>query len=191
MIISEDYNFIFVHVPKTGGNSVNKALEEFNSSRHGRPYGVGMHRYLSTVDKKTRWDKFAFGFVRNPWDRICSMYHFRVQKKNASQPPEKELLIQRGFEKSVLMWEVGPDQQEQMNYLEGCDFIGRFETLQYDLNHICDVIGIERRRLEHLNSSEHKDYRTYYTPEMVEVVEKNNIRTIERFGYTFEDPDSI
>lgn len=104
MILSENYNFIFVHIPKTAGLSVTDAL-----GKYGRPRGRTLFRSLSRklslvespgmahfrvhepasrmVSKLTRpvFDSFtSFAVIRNPFDHAVSHYEymkqFRVKK---------------------------------------------------------------------------------------------------------------
>ena len=179
VIIDDERRYIFVHVPKTAGNAIHKSLPR------PRRNPWKMHRALFQIAPENRIGKFAFGFVRNPWDRMVSLYHFCVQKhepRNINQAS----LISNGFEKSLLTNTIDSGQRDAMWYLDGCDCIGRFERLQDDFDGICDILGVEHRTVGKINASKHDDYRTYYTPEMIDHVAEKHKRTIELFGYTFE-----
>ena len=76
------------------------------------------------------------------------------------------------------------------------DFIGRFENLQDDFNHVCDKIGIEHKSLPHLNHEgfyEGKEipppihYSKHYDSELIEIVRNRCQADIDRFGYEFEE----
>jgi len=189
MIINKELKFIFVHVPKTAGNAVEVSLPKCDKSHRGEK-----HILLSDTKKR---DYFAFGFVRNPWDRMVSLYHFRCQKDNQNHKFDQQRLIDLGFEKCLLTGILGintpPWDQPSLNmtndamtWLDGCDYIGRYESLQSDFDIISDRIGIERKQLPHTNSSKHQDYREYYSQEMIEYVAETHSRTIETFGYVFD-----
>src|SRR5438477_13059262 len=65
-------DFVFIHINKTDGSSIEKAL------------GV-RHEHRTALEKRAQlgekfWvKKFKFAVVRNPWDKVVSHYHYRVQ----------------------------------------------------------------------------------------------------------------
>src|SRR5262245_17967825 len=72
-LIHERYfrSFVFIHINRTGGSSIEKAL--------------GVHLQHRTAREKREelgenfWrKKFSFTVVRNPWDKVVSHYHYRV-----------------------------------------------------------------------------------------------------------------
>jgi len=188
---------IFVHVPKTGGCAISHALG-------GKTKEINTHRPLFGVDKGER---FAFGFIRNPWDRMVSLYHYLCQKtfKRTDNFDQDEVRA-AGF-KSWLMgeafymqedylptgepWVVGgkgdlPPMQRrtQMYWLEGCDYIGRFEDLEKEYQTICQKIDIPAKPLSIINTSQHGHYRDYYDAESREFIAYHFSDDV-RFGYTF------
>ena len=188
MVINTELNFIFVHVPKTAGNAVEVSLPKCDKSHIGEK-----HILLQDVNKG---DMFAFGFVRNPWDRMVSLYHFRCQKDNQNNKFDQQRLIDFGFEKCLLTGILGENfppwdnpklnmTNDAMTWLHGCDAIGRYEKLQEDFDSICRMGNLDPVKLPHTNSSRHDDYRSYYTQEMIDFVAEKHKRTIELFDYTF------
>jgi len=195
MIINASLNYIFVHVPKTAGQSITMGLKDGRRNKTKQT-----HEPLFLVDANKKEGKFSFGFVRNPWDRLCSLYHFRAQRPH-SVIYDCEQLRQDGFEKSLLNGTLSRqtengnfnncNHRDAMWWLHGCDFIGQFEHLQRDFYYICDRIGQERRELKKVNDSNHTDYRNYYTTEMVDFVSETHAETIGLFGYSFENNHSV
>ncbi|NDB30230.1 hypothetical protein EB155_09620, partial [archaeon] len=124
-----------------------------------------------------------FTFVRNPWDKIVSQYHYNRHKFGFKDSTFKEY---------VKAWDSGKQistfSSLNLHYIdEELDFIGRFETLQQDFNIVCDNIGIPRQQLPHENKSKHKHYTEYYDDETKQIVAEKYARDIEYFGYKFED----
>ena len=69
------------------------------------------------------------------------------------------------------------------------DYIGKIDTLQEDLNHVCDSIGIDPVQLIHKNASPHKHYSSYYDDETKDIVAKIFAKDIKHFGWIFEEAD--
>ncbi len=184
MITTDRY--IFIHVPKTGGQSITAALADGNKEKL-------KHHSLSMVERRGR---FAFGFVRNPWARMVSLYRFHCQK-----PPlisgnySRDDTIQMGF-KAWLMTDLfymkeDPDHdmpplqlRPQLWWLEGADFIGRFENIEADFARAVELAGaVGALPLGHINATEGGDWRDEYDAESRAFVAKHFAPDIERFGY--------
>jgi len=175
LIINHDKKFIFIHVPKTGGCSIKAVL-------HGELERHGSHRTIRNLHFNTD-DYFKFGFVRNPWDRMCSLYHFCIQKPKKNTGFNQSF-IDNGF-KQTLMKGFDSGQVDAMKWLDGCDFVCRFENFQKDFDTACDMGNLGRYVVPVKNKSEHGDYHQYYDSEMIDFVRDAHRQTIERFGYSF------
>jgi hypothetical protein len=93
-LISLAHNFLFVHIPKTVGNSIQNVLRTYSEDKIVRlaPHQDGIERFEVRSDKfnihkhSTLQDYraelgdevfqrlFKFTSVRNPWDRMVSFY---------------------------------------------------------------------------------------------------------------------
>src|SRR5436309_509585 len=92
-MISTQKNFLFVHIPKTGGNSIQTILAPFSEDEivasgtqdgverfgvHNKRYELRKHATLSRYREALGARKFArffkFTCVRNPWERLISHY---------------------------------------------------------------------------------------------------------------------
>ena len=79
MLISDDKRVLFVHVPKTGGVSVEEAVREACPDARKKRAGtvpMGRHATLGKIllGEPQASDYWTFGFVRNPWARMVSWY---------------------------------------------------------------------------------------------------------------------
>jgi hypothetical protein len=139
---------------------------------------------------------YKFAFVRNPWDWQVSYYHF-ILKETSHIRHEQVKAMAGGFEE-YLEWVIATKnpfpkgatklQSEIITGRSGellVDYIGRYETLTADFNLTCQRLGLAVQ-LPHLNQSQHRDYRNYYTDTTRQRVAEYFHEDIERFGYTFD-----
>jgi hypothetical protein len=75
-MINHKYKFIFLHIPRTGGTSIEKAL--FGQDWWGvHPPSKHLTAHMAKQIYAPYWqDYFKFTFVRNPWDRMVSMLKY-------------------------------------------------------------------------------------------------------------------
>jgi Sulfotransferase family len=212
MILSYPSSFLFVHIEKAAGSSIQQALLPFaqvqpnsrlrrrlawfgSMNRIGglyRSLQFGEHATASEVKRclppEAYNSLFKFAFVRNPWDRLVSRYAHLLRSKD-----RKRHGFISGLEKfeDFLKWEMQRSSANQYSYVtdtEGnqiIDFVGHYETLAEDFAKVCVRLKIQAE-LPHANVSEHRDYRTYYSPETRDFVAKQFRRDIEMFGYDFD-----
>lgn len=173
MLIHE-MKVIFVHVPKTAGQSVEHAfLDRLGKSwetRHdfllranddpavGPPRLAHLtapeYRDLGHVTPEQFGSYFKFGFVRNPWARLTSEYRFRRSRIRKSF---RDWLLkefpQPGFDD---LWRHVMPQSTYLFEADGrdaMDFIGRFETLEQDYKTVTDRLDIGLSALRRINST--------------------------------------
>jgi hypothetical protein len=205
-MISIEKKFIFIHIPKTGGNAIRLALKDhaideivFNEKQRAyneenrdihrfgiqNPYmDLKKHSVISDIHSKWdtehlgQWDEyFKFACVRNPWDRLVSLY-FSPHKGNVEFDRKKFLDIVKNTKKGM----------QSVYVTEGgrlaTDYLIRFENLASDFARVCDRLGIEAE-LPHVNKSKHLQYREYYDNKTRNLVYKLYRDDIELFGYEF------
>jgi hypothetical protein len=162
--------FLFIHVPRTGGSSISQALRtEFACT--DIPRHQTFAEVVNTLGRS--WWRFSFGFVRNPWDRMVSMHlgsgaHTDLagwMRTGCPRNPRWGSLIQADF-------------------VDGVEFVGRFEQLNRDFAQICSVLGVSLA-LPHVGALAHTHYSDYYTDETRYMVETICKKDIDAFGYTF------
>ncbi|MBM5796657.1 MAG: sulfotransferase family protein [Cyanobacteria bacterium K_Offshore_0m_m2_072] len=145
-------NYLFIHVSKCAGQSITCRLVGYRRLDRSIPG----HAPLSFFAPEIVNSRFCFGFVRNPWDRALSMYLFsRAKRKHMNLAGYREatsldfkhwLINGRKYNKYDSSFSGIPDlpplqRRSQMYWLEGCDYIGKVETLGHDLKIIEARIG--------------------------------------------------
>jgi len=204
-MISDKYKSVFIHYPKTAGESITSALTPTLEPKAGRKHLTAIQ--VKNAFGQEKWEKyFKFSIVRNPWDRAVSWY-FHLRKKgdllhplNACQIARKCSFLE--FCKIVLRDNQVQEEEARAgvrHFIPFCewasdeggniilDFVGRFENLNNDFAVICKKIGIPRQVLPHSNGSKHKNYIEYYDDETRKIVEEKYAKDIEYFDYKFGD----
>ena len=201
-------NFIFIHVPKTAGTSIQNALGPQTSIRYRSTLHKNCDRRFSDhitiarlaarageVPLKAR---FVFAFVRNPWERAQSLYHHIIQHgQNRKWEQEIPRYQQQGLndwivndmEKWIVYatsWHHNGNIYQQSSWIAGynMDFIGRYENLQNDFNHVCKILNIQCK-LPHALKTQHEHYSKEYTDTGREKIAQLFARDIKRFDYGF------
>jgi hypothetical protein len=140
---------------------------------------------------------FKFAFVRNPFDRLVSLFFYLQRIASPEVPPG---LTFAAFCEKVARAEHPPVGLYNYRGLNQCnpmvdwltdrdgrviaDFIGRHETVTEDFLTICQRLGIETA-LPHENATPHAPYREYYTEATRAIVERVYRSDLDRFGYEF------
>lgn len=207
-MISIQKQFLFVHVPKTGGNSIQNVLKSYSEDeivingvhqdgierfgvRNAR-YEVSKHSPLSQYQSVMEPDifnaLFKFAVIRNPWDMLVSFYfspHGGVQEWN------RDGFLNMVKSTPTMRYFIAGLHSRSQHRLDGdIDFLMRFERLDQDFKLVCEKIGIPHVQLPHRNKSERAHYSNYYDEELKEVV-RNKFREEIAFGdYRFEEHPS-
>jgi hypothetical protein len=102
MLVNTKHRFIFVHIPKNAGTSVTKALSNVPGrdlhleakTKHETlaefDYRVSTeYSFAGTMTAPRIKDYICFCFVRNPWDRMSSFYHYLMKNHSGLIPGGK------------------------------------------------------------------------------------------------------
>lgn len=204
-------NHIFVHIPKTGGTSVEEAFADCGFSKgwvrrrsHWKlsQYKELFNRDIPSLRKINYKDMFKWTIVRNPWDKLVSEYCYWRQHPGTCEAYEKMdfhrfAKIYQDVESHAYKDISGIDPTHQgdrahrrpqkffMTPIYDLDYVVRFENLQKGVNTVCDKIGIKRKKLPHKLKTKHKHYREYYDDGLAELVAKRFQADISLFGYSF------
>ncbi|MBI3927732.1 MAG: sulfotransferase family 2 domain-containing protein [Armatimonadetes bacterium] len=186
---------VFVHIPRTAGVALTTAL--FDNLAGGHLKAVN-YRFL--LGEKRFRSYFKFSFVRNPWDRLVSAFHFL---RSSPWPDDREwfernLSQYRSFEEFVQGWICEENVLEKVHFTpqwrflysrdgEEClvDFLGRFENLGRDFEVIATRLGLSKQ-LQQKNESSRKPYQECYSDTTREIVGRVYQKDVELFGYSFE-----
>jgi hypothetical protein len=168
---------VFIHIPKTAGVSITNWLATHFKVKHN----LSNYIHPSTTMITNSFNE-TFAVVRNPWDRTVSLWAFYNKIKKTNIPFDEFVKNLHTYKLNIYSWFTF-DQPQKAWIPHGVTYLLKFETLEEDFKVIQEKLGCFEP-LEHLNSSEHGDYRTYYTPETWDIVSEVFKDDIEEFGYT-------
>ena len=210
-MISDKHKFIFIHIPKCAGSSIESILLQneninidFNkklplnslSLDQQKKYDLGIdsaqHKPNSAYVNYPSYTKFTF--IRNPWSRFVSEYEY-FKKFNRLDISFSEFVNQVSYlpdmngtlnisGKKTLRYHF----VEQYKFIEGSsiDYIGQFENLHEDFNTIKTKLNIQGE-LPFLNKSPNEvHYTQYYNDVTKEKVRQLYNMDILKYQYKFK-----
>jgi len=148
------------------------------------------------VGQDTWSNSFRFTIVRNPWDLMVSFRRMRLLNPDGyKQPPADNFAaFVEQFDFAAVpppyhqgpindCWYFDPDRGQPM-----VDAFLRFERLQADFDTVCDRLKIPHHQLPHLqNKGSRPHYSSFYDAASRDRVAQLFARTIDHFGYTFQE----
>jgi hypothetical protein len=201
-MISFQKRFLFVHVPKTAGNSIQSVLRDYSEDElvalrgeqdgverfglRNPKYKVKKHstlaEYRTALGEAEFGSLYKFTCVRNPWDRMVSYYFTPTQNAEVWDRKKFRKIISSAL--SVADY-LQFDKSEEDPF-GNVDYVIRFENLADDFRAVCAALDISPTILPRYNRSNREHYSKYYDEELRELVRGRFAAEIERFGYTFE-----
>ncbi len=208
VMASDGQRVLFVHVQKTGGQSIEHLLRRHLPDARkvtGLP-GAKHATYAAAVRAHPELAGYwSFGFVRNPWARLWSWYQMIERRRATAERgnawvatrierndfwsgvlehcPDFESFVMEGTERFARL------RRPQLDYLRDggrqVDFIGRTETLAEDVTTVGARLGFVPE-LDQRNAGGGGDFRRHFTPAMRQRVADLFETDLRAFGYTFE-----
>ncbi|MCI0490622.1 MAG: sulfotransferase family protein [Blastocatellia bacterium] len=187
-------DFVYISVPKTATNSIHAALDSFSSPTVREGFRKWKHLPAREIRPRVEdWEsRFKFGFVRNTFDMLVSWFFYQKQDRTQREYDRfdsfeswvksgcPEHWTSRGGPSPFLQCEFFMEDDSVI-----VDFIGRYENLNEDFDHVCRRVGVRPPPLPELNKSNHNNYRAYYDEEMIGIVSALFARDLEMFDYRF------
>jgi hypothetical protein len=186
VLISDSHRFLFVHVQKTGGSTIdNNLTASLGDVRRIKE----AHRHAPLGDllelEPGLADYWTAGFVRNPWARMLSWWRMVDRfRDGAERGVERYLdhisrnkfvaeIIEKHPSFDAFILEATEEyprlRKPQVEFMEAgartADFVGRQESLEDDLRTIYDHLGLEWVEIQSVNIDPGRpDYHEVYTP---------------------------
>lgn len=202
-MISDKHKCIFVHLRRTGGNSIELSLGGIELlDEHYRPttsWNNALHRGSSPykIDRRghkihetatgirslfpEKFNKYRkFSIIRNPWDQMVSIYSRRLEQGKVTCDFERWLQTFKSRKGTVPRASIFDDDGNIL-----VDEVGRFEDLGNEYSRICASLDLKADPLAQLNASTRDDYAKYYNRASRALVDDIFREDIRYFGFRF------
>jgi chondroitin 4-sulfotransferase 11 len=201
MIVDHEYRYLYIAVPKTGSISVQFSLGHGHDIPEPDLYHQDIHTALNSHPEAENY--YKFGFVRNPWSRLLSLYQDftkkRVYQYSALVRHETPLFSEfANFEDfcvrfSDTSWKDNIFLRSQAKLLgvhtdrSLMDYVGRFENLERDFAILCQILGLGDVQLQQHNAGQYdnSDYRQHYSTVAKDAIERAYSDDVKLFNYEF------
>lgn len=211
-MISHIHRCIFVHIPKTGGTSVEDIIWPGRRTtdelwmgfvdRYHNKYQTGglQHLFATQIRAAVGAEVFSryykFSIVRNPWDRAVSQFVFMDtredlrdfigMKKGDGIKKYAELISK----KRHVQWEPQVNFLRDANGETLVDYIGRYETFSDSVLDALRTLAIKANSIPHRKKGLRGPYQGYYDAESRDMIAAMYGADIEAFGYRFTEENA-
>jgi hypothetical protein len=208
-MISRKLKAIFIHIPKTGGSSLENLIWPKHEARveadlwggfidqyHNKYQTGGLQHLLGLqirqeIGEKIFSEFFKFTMVRNPWDKAISQYKYTKKRtdlmsllgmqKNDCLKTYLSLIQKREHVQWIPQHRFLLDE----NGDQLVDFIGRFENFESEVRRILRRLKIDAEEIPHDNQGKRRPLCEEYDEESVEMVRQIYHQDIELLSYQF------
>ena len=191
MAVRVENRLTFVHIGKCGGISLTNLIDEKFNTTHSAV------RHDTYDELPEEWKDCVFCIIRNPFDRLLSLYYFSIKKYEKRNQQDRLKILDKGFENYVMKefdtpWygEIGgwrdltqakyfPADKEKMQVL-------RLENLNEDWRKFCMENNLPYYEIGRANTTrQNNSYRKHYTDRMIEIVKDKWAEDIRLGDYEF------
>ena len=202
-MIFKKYKVIFLHYPKTAGNSIQDALRKYSEDQiiASAAHQDGFERFeVRNVEHKklvkhsTLQDYYnaigddlfnykIFINIRNPYDRMVSFF-FSPHTGNVRYDKDDFARFVKNINPIEHYISIKKSSLRKMEVFPNVNFL-KFEKINEDFDILVKELELQNIELPHRNSSNRKKYRNYYDEEIIEVVSTRHKYEISLGNYEF------
>jgi hypothetical protein len=172
-ILNGKYKFIYIHIPKTGGTSIESV--GWMGTKTNQHHGIKEYQRLLANDKRDLNSFFKWTIIRDPYTAFATgiLNHELAHIKKPSLDEFRDYAF-----KSMDFIEGMTVISPQVSFLKDyqgrirMDYIGTFEKLQQSFDKVCTLLGINPTELPYINKGKKQNYDYYLTDEIRELVRK-------------------
>jgi len=207
-MISKKKKIIFVHIPKTGGSSIEKCLKNVFDERilMEKKRAVGEQtkvlgeiknlyknshnslKHSTIMELKNHYSDedfnefHKFAVIRNPWDRLLSLYSWPDKTKYNKKSFLKYFKGVKEVDayKKRALWTINKFVCDEKGDIM-VDTLLDFENLNNDFMKLNSKLGLTEDTLPHINRTKVKSFREVMDEETIEIVRRYYKKEIDKF----------
>lgn len=185
---------IYVHIPKTAGVAINKALYGNLGGSH-----LTVKLYKRIFGPLTFRKYFTFTFVRNPYSRVYSAYTFlknggfcerdrKWAEKNIKPYTSVNDFVENWLNEQT-MWSYDHFRPQysyvcDLSNMPEVDFIGKFESIDNDFSKVCEILDIHNRlTVRNKGVKDHSEWESVLTDSSIQKITDLYQKDFETFNY--------
>ena len=178
-------NYVFIHIPKCGGTSVERALGLAVLN-----HDTALERFHALGEKRWR-ERVTFSVVRNPYARLASSYFYLHQPTHTAMSELRE-----EFRFWLFRWQSAQQENALPDALntqcwwlsdeKGRSLVAitcRLEDIENDIQPVAKSLGREINVQKLKENPLSIDYNDLYTPATRDMIKDLYKEDFERFGY--------
>lgn len=195
LTVNREEGALFIHVPKCAGTTIIRQKQLAHGHRSAEFFLWRDRAFFESV--------FKFSFVRNPYDRFVSAFHYLRSAKTSDRDGEfgrRNVGKYADFQDFAASMKSGFVQRRVLGWVHFipqhyyiCDskdnilvnFIGRTENFSCDIQKINEKIGSCFENIRE-RAVPREDWRQLYTPETARYIREIYAKDFEIFGYERE-----
>ncbi|SDP55259.1 sulfotransferase family 2 domain-containing protein [Ectopseudomonas guguanensis] len=213
-MVSHELKAIFIHIPKTGGSSIEQIIWPMEKGRSEAELWMGFkdayhnefqtgglqhllaHQVRNILGDEVFSSYFKFSIVRNPWDKALSQYRYMTKRPDLmsfvgmSERDCFKRYLERIQTKEHVQWL--PQYRFVMSASGDSlvDYIGRFEEFEHAVKFAVRRIGLSCDQVPHLNASDASRLEVLDRDSCEQIAEiyKDDISV---FGYSISDATCV
>lgn len=190
-MVNHEHKVYFTRVTKTASSSIEEAFNRNGVRLHRLNTSALDWRHIPTKIALTEHpdlkNYFKFAFVRNPWDRAVSAWAYSKKMNYYNDIFTRDINNFSRFLEAIQIVPIWKQKycMSQTMFTSGCDYVGKYETIQNDIKTISRRLNIPLK-LKSMNISNHGHYSQYYNTQDKVTVEKLFIEDINNYNYKFD-----
>jgi chondroitin 4-sulfotransferase 11 len=189
-MISYSRRFLFVHINKTAGTSIEHALNAYGRKKinditsnvkfkHSQHFILNEYKeYLGVEYNKY----YKFTVVRNPWDRVVSYYHSGAIQSHLSFT---DWVIDRYKHKNFIDYHRMYMPCSTWFNKDEINRVIKYENINIEFSQLCSELQLDAKLEKHNMTLNRSGYQDYYINETRQIIHDIFIDDINQFNYKF------